>query len=60
MLLISSSKDSEVKVFDTKNNYNAVQIVDDHKAAVIGVHCLVEEDRLHLVTLDCKSNIMLR
>ena len=60
MLLATSSRDKEVRIYDTKNNYNLANIIDDHESTVIGLNFVSKLNNLSLCSIDCKSNIILR
>ena len=60
MLLISCSKDSDVKVWDCKSNFELVKILDEHKKPVIYGSFYRQGGDLELVTVDCDSKMLNR
>ena len=44
-LLVSGSNDSLIQIYDSKNDYEEIQIIEDHEAAVTSVRFV--EEKLH-------------
>lgn len=44
-LLVSGSSDSLIQIYDSKNDYEEIQIIEDHESAVTSVRFV--EEKLH-------------
>jgi WD40 repeat protein len=55
-----ASKDKTARIYDAKNNYRLVKIIDDHSEAVIGVHFRMFNDELYVITVDKSGTIFMR